>query len=59
MKLRLLELRKIIKKIIEEEAWMPGRWMGSANDPLDAEELEMLGSQGFIEEDLEDENDQD
>jgi hypothetical protein len=59
MKLRLLELRKIIRKIIEEEAWMPGRWMGSANDPLDAEELEMLGSQGFIEEDLEDENDQD
>lgn len=59
MKLRLLELRKIIRKIIEEEAWMPGRWMGSANDPLGAEELEMLGSQGFIEEDLEDENDQD
>lgn len=59
MKLRLLELRKIIRKIIEEEAWMPGRWMGSANDPLDTEELEMLGSQGFIEEDLEDENDQD
>jgi hypothetical protein len=37
---------------------MPGRWMGSVNDPLDVEELEMLGSQGYIEEDLEDENDQ-
>jgi hypothetical protein len=58
MKLRLSELRRVIREIIEEETWMPGRWMGSVNDPLDVEELEMLGSQGYIEEDLEDENDQ-
>jgi|688.fasta_scaffold01425_32 hypothetical protein len=58
MKLRLSELRRVIREIIEEETWMPGRWMGFVNDPLDVEELEMLGSQGYIEEDLEDENDQ-
>ena len=57
MKLRLSELRRTIREIIEEEMWMPGRWMGSANEPLDTEELELLGSQGFIEEDLENEND--
>lgn len=60
MKLRLSELRKVIREIIEEETWMPGRWMGSANEPLSVEDLELLGSQGFLEDNVEDEeNDQD
>ena len=43
MKIKLSELRKIIRETIEsvdEEAWVPGRWTGDA--PVRPEEMENM-----------------
>lgn len=41
MKIRLGELKKIIKEILEEETWMPGKYYPGA-EPLSGEDRDRL-----------------
>ena len=53
MKITVFELRKIIRESLEEQGWVPGRWMPTTGEPVDREDLERLGQGGFLEPSLE------
>jgi len=49
MRIRISELRRIIRESLKQDADVPGRWR--ANDtPIDPEELDNLGDSGFGDE---------
>jgi hypothetical protein len=43
IKLRERRIRAIIRKMIKEEAWVPGRWMPRQGEPVDRDDLDDLG----------------
>jgi hypothetical protein len=47
MKIRLRDLRRIIREVLDQEAGVPGRFMGnvSGEDPSE-EDMERLGNHG-------------
>lgn len=49
MKIRISELRKIIRESLEQDADVPGRWRASVT-PIDSEEVDNLGDWGFGDE---------
>lgn len=53
MKIRLSQLRRIIRETIEEQGWVPGRWNPTQGEPVDREELDLLGTLGLEDEDSE------
>ena len=62
MKLTIGRLRKIIKEILKEEAWVPGSWMGNYSKKNVDKDLQRLGSGGFLsplDEEEDDEDDED
>ena len=53
MKIRLSELRRIIRDTIEEQAWVPGRWYPGTGEPVSDDEVEAMGQSGLGQEDEE------
>ena len=49
MKLTVAQLRRIIREALEEQGWVPGRWMPGTGEPVDGEDLERLGNHGFLD----------
>ena len=49
MKLTVAQLRRIIREALEEQGWVPGRWMPGTGEPVDREDLERLGNHGFLD----------
>lgn len=47
MKLSVIELRKIIREALEEQGWLPGRWMPTTGEPVSRKDLVKLGHGGF------------
>ncbi len=58
MKIKVKDLRRIIREVLEEtsDTFPPGRWTADAGEPVDDEDLEYLGSEGFPHEDPQTEN---
>lgn len=50
MKIKLIELKKIIRKALKEQGWVPQRWNPTSGDPLDDSDIERMGSGGLGEE---------
>ena len=46
--MKVKDLRKLIREAIEEQGWVPGRWMPTSGSPVDDEDLDRLGHGGFI-----------
>jgi hypothetical protein len=44
MKIRLGDLRRIIREALEEQGWVPGRWYPGDGEPVDREEVGKLGN---------------
>ena len=57
MKIRLSELRRLIRTVLREETWQPGRWDPTVDEPISDEDLDLLGGGGFIHD--ADENEED
>ena len=58
MKIQLSHLRRIIRETLEEEAIVPGAWMGP-HDDMTSKDKERLGNRGFLVPDLDEEVDED
>lgn len=43
MRIRISELRRIIRSVLSEQGWVPGRWYPGKGEPLDRDEASMLG----------------
>ncbi len=61
MKIRLSELRRIIREAILEQGWPPGRWYPGTGEPVSDEEIGSMDSAGMgiedeDQDDLEEEN---
>jgi hypothetical protein len=59
MKIRLSELRRIIRETILEQGWVPGRWYPGSAEPVKDKEVEAMGHAGLgvEEEDLDEDSD--
>lgn len=58
MKIRISQLRRIIREALHEQGWVPGRWYPSSGEPVGDEEIGLMGTDGLghvEEEDLMDE----
>ena len=58
MKIRVHQLRKIIREALEEDGWLPGRWYPGTGEPVSDEELDAMGRGGLGLKDV-DEGDED
>jgi hypothetical protein len=47
MKIRLSELRRIIREAIVEQGWVPGRWYPGSGEPVKDKDVETMGSAGL------------
>ena len=57
MRIKIQELRKIIRSIIKEQGWMPGKWNPETGEPVEDKEIERMKIGGLgKEEDDENEN---
>lgn len=54
MKITVKHLRKLIRETLEEQGWVPGRWMPTMGEPVDDEDLDRLGHRGMTGLDEED-----
>lgn len=54
MKVTIKQLRRLIREAIEEQGWVPGRWMPTTGEPVDDEDLDRLGHRGMVGLDEED-----
>jgi len=43
MKLSVKQLRKIIFEAMNEDAWMPNKWMPTSGEPVSKNDAEKLG----------------
>jgi hypothetical protein len=60
MKIRLTELRRIIREAIVEQGWVPGRWYPGSGEPVKDKEVDTMSRGGLgLEEDELDEVDVD
>lgn len=59
MKIRLSELRRIIREAILEQGWPPGRWYPGTGEPVSDDELHSVEHGGLAigEEDLDEDSD--
>lgn len=59
MKIRLSELRRIIREAILEQGWPPGRWYPGTGEPVSDDELHSMEHGGLAigEEDLDEDSD--
>lgn len=58
MKITVRQLRRLIRETLEEQGWLPGRWYPGSGEPVDDDDLDLLGHGGFrgdetLEEELE------
>lgn len=51
MKIRVDELRDLIRTVLNEEAWVPGRWFPESGEPVDPDDVELMSSGGLGDED--------
>lgn len=59
MKIRLSQLRRIIRETLEEQGWPPGKWYPASGEPVEDEEVHSMGHAGLgvpDDEDLEEED---
>lgn len=47
MKIRLTELRKIIRETLQEQGWVPGRWYPGSGEPVSDEDVQLMGQSGL------------
>lgn len=47
MKIRLSDLRRIIRESLEEQGWAPGRWHPGTGEPLDRDDVGLMGTAGL------------
>jgi hypothetical protein len=47
MKIRLSELRRIIREALVEQGWVPGRWYPGTGEPVTDDEVETMGRVGM------------
>ena len=47
MKIRLSELRKIIRETVREQGWKPGRWNPASGEPVDPDDVALMGTGGL------------
>lgn len=47
MKIRLYELRRIIRETLAEQGWVPGRWYPGSAEPVGDEEVLSMGHGGM------------
>lgn len=47
MKIRLSELRRIIRETLAEQGWVPGRWYPGSAEPVSDEEVLSMGRGGM------------
>jgi len=57
MKINVGQLRKIIREVLNEQGWVPGRWM-PGGEPIDDEDLEKMGHGGFLDSTIEEEEEE-
>lgn len=50
MKIRLSHLRKLIRETIEEQGWVPGRWYPGDGEPVDPDDVKLMGTGGLGDE---------
>ena len=50
MKIRLSHLRRIIREVLEEQSWVPGRWYPGDGEPVDKDDIELMGQAGLGDE---------
>jgi hypothetical protein len=57
MKITIAELRKIVRHVLNEQGWVPGRWLPSSGEPVeDEDDLERLGNGGFLSVDVDEDS---
>lgn len=61
MLIRLSKLRSLIREALEEQGWVPGRWYPGEGEPIDPDEISLMGTGGLGKEDeeLDEEKDED
>lgn len=47
MKIRTPQIREIIREELEEQGWVPGRWYPSKGEPIDPDEVDLMGTDGL------------
>lgn len=47
MKIRLSELRRIIRETLSEQGWVPGRWYPGSGEAVSDEDVESMGQGGM------------
>ena len=57
MKIRLSELRRIIRETLVEQGWVPGRWYPGSVEPVTDEEVHSMEHSGLGVEEEEDDED--
>ena len=45
------ELRRIIRESIDQQGWKPGRWYPGSGEPVDSDEVGLMGTAGLGRED--------
>lgn len=56
MKIRLSQLRRIIRETLDEQGWVPGRWYPGDGEPVDSDDIELMDAGGLGRENPEDED---
>ncbi len=57
MKIQLSELRRIIRDVIVEQGWVPGRWHPESAEPVDDEEIHSIEHGGMGKKDADEDSD--
>ena len=56
MKIRLSELRRIIREVVDQESVVPGRWDPASGEPVNPDDVELMGLDGLGHQDHVDED---
>jgi len=56
MKIRLSELRRLIRESLTQQSVVPGRWDPSNGEPVDSDDIALMSTGGLGKDDLEDED---
>jgi len=47
MKIRLSELRRIIRETLSQQGWPPGRWYPGTGEPVSRDAIGLMGTAGL------------
>lgn len=47
MNIRISELRKIIRDVLKEQGWVPGRWNPTSGEEMSDDDISCMGSDGL------------